>query len=76
MLCRWAEQFGWGHRTTLKDKLEQIKSISKVGWWLSGWGVGDFRSHFGSHQTSAWIQNPSSSGVWHFLILFTISIEI
>ena len=24
----------------------------------------DFRSHSGSHQSSAWIQNPSSSWVW------------
>ena len=24
----------------------------------------DFRSHSGSHQSSAWIQNPSSSRVW------------
>ena len=24
----------------------------------------DFRTHSGSHQSTAWIQNPSSSRVW------------
>ena len=27
----------------------------------------DFRSHSGSHQSTAWIQNPSWSRVWQYL---------
>ena len=33
-----------------------------------GWVKCDFRSHFGSHQSSAWIKNPSSSRVWQKIL--------
>ena len=29
----------------------------------------DFRSRSGSHQSTAWIQNPNSSRVWQYLKL-------
>ena len=41
-----------------------------VGGWVGGGWVGgrlvktDFITHSGSHQSSAWIQNPSLSRVW------------
>ena len=38
---------------------------SRVGGWVGGRLVkSDFRSHSGSHQSPAWIQNPSWSRVW------------
>ena len=40
-------------------------------WWVVGGWVGrlvksDFITHSGSHQSTAWIQNPSSSRVWQY----------
>ena len=59
-------------------KRHQISCTPNIGFlgyvgadlrWGAGWVGGrlvkcDFRSHSGSHQSSAWIQNPSWSQVW------------
>ena len=56
------EQLGWGHRTTMKEQIQE-----PGGWWVGGLVKSDFITHSGSHQSTAWIQNPSSSRVWQKL---------
>ena len=44
--------------------IERTKSRRWVGEWVGGLVKFDFRTHSGSHQSTAWIQNISSSRVW------------
>ena len=42
-------------------------SVAEPMCWVGGLVKSDFRTHSGSHQSTAWIQNPSSSRVWQLL---------
>ena len=37
--------------------------------WVAGLVKSDYLTHSGFHQSSAWIQNPSSSQVWQYKII-------
>ena len=61
------ERYCCGHWTTFK---EPIHKPCFGGWLLKCY----FRSHSGSHQNSAWFQNPSLNRVWQCYIFRTQSV--
>ena len=71
------EKYRGGHRTfhrSVTGQMFKLRWGHRTKWEPLGWGAGwvggrlvkcDFRSHSGSYQSSAWIQNPCSSRrVW------------